>query len=173
MQKKTLDIGCGCSKTHPDVIGVDRVALPGVDVVHDLNSYPWPFESNSINEVNANMVLEHLDSLKAAMAEIHRMLVPGGIVRITVPYYASTVAFQDPTHKNFFTEKTFLYFTKESPLAYYFEFHFEQISLNVHAGSTSRLEKLRCLIPFRSVLKHFMFNMYDEIHVVLKKEVSP
>jgi hypothetical protein len=53
-----LDIACG---RHKDLgwVGIDIQALPGVDLVHDLNVHPWPiisvrWDPNS----NLNVVLE-------------------------------------------------------------------------------------------------------------------
>ena len=36
---KVLDVGCGTAKVN-GAIGIDRINLPGVDVVHDLNKFP-------------------------------------------------------------------------------------------------------------------------------------
>ena len=36
-----LDIGCGANKA-PGFVGMDMRALPGVDIVHDVEQYPWP-----------------------------------------------------------------------------------------------------------------------------------
>jgi len=58
-QEKRLDVGCGQRKL-PGAIGLDRVALPGVDVVHDLNVLPYPFPDNEFNEIYARHVIEHV-----------------------------------------------------------------------------------------------------------------
>jgi len=41
-----LDLGCGPNKQH-GFIGVDAVALEGVDIVCDLESHPWPFPTSA------------------------------------------------------------------------------------------------------------------------------
>jgi len=43
-----LDVGCGRYKI-PKAIGIDRCKFPEVDVVHDLDKYPWPFEDNAFD----------------------------------------------------------------------------------------------------------------------------
>ena len=53
---RTLDVGCGRDKI-PGALGVDRVALPGVDVVHDLDSYPWPFEDSSFEALVREQIM--------------------------------------------------------------------------------------------------------------------
>jgi len=55
-----LDVGCGTAKIN-GAIGIDRAKLPGVDIVHDLNDLPWPFENDSFDEVYMNDIIEHLD----------------------------------------------------------------------------------------------------------------
>ncbi len=107
---RTLDVGSGRHKRE-GAVGLDRVALPGVDVVHDLESFPWPFGDSEFDEVFATQVLEHLHAFLPAMEEIHRILKPGGRLYVAVPDYRSERAFRDPTHVRFFTEQTFDYFT--------------------------------------------------------------
>lgn len=51
-----VDLGCGNAKT-VGAIGVDNVALPGVDVVHDLLDFPYPFDTGSADTDRATMVL--------------------------------------------------------------------------------------------------------------------
>jgi len=53
---KILELGCGANKT-PGAVGVDRVAGPGVDVVHDLSRLPWPFPDNTFDEVRLSHIL--------------------------------------------------------------------------------------------------------------------
>src|SRR2546422_11352113 len=74
-----LDIGCGRNKA-PGAIGIDKIALPGVDIVHDLNSFPYPFGDSSFDEIYATHVIEHLDTIVGAMEEIHRLAKPNAKV---------------------------------------------------------------------------------------------
>jgi predicted SAM-dependent methyltransferase len=53
-----IDLGCGLSKM-PGFIGVDRFALPGVEVVCDLDR-GIPFADDSVDYVLASHALEHL-----------------------------------------------------------------------------------------------------------------
>jgi len=59
--KKTvrLDVGCGASKNE-GFVGMDVRPLPGVDVVHNLEKFPWPFEDDTFSLVHASHVLEHI-----------------------------------------------------------------------------------------------------------------
>lgn len=101
-RERVLHIGSGARKL-PGATTVDVLELPGVDVVHDLDSMPWPFEAGSFDLVYAHNVLEHLDDQVSVMEEIHRLLKPGGRVVITVPYFRSVDAWSDLTHRHFYT----------------------------------------------------------------------
>ncbi|MEM4245321.1 MAG: methyltransferase domain-containing protein [Candidatus Nanoarchaeia archaeon] len=104
MQSK-LNIGCG-KKIMPGFINLDMCKGEGVDVVHNLNKFPYPFKDNTFKYINAEQVLEHLDNLPRTMEEIHRISKPEAIVHIGVPYFRSESAFVDPTHRIFFTYHT-------------------------------------------------------------------
>lgn len=107
---KILHIGCGTRKV-PGAVGVDLVKLPGVDVVHDLDKLPYPFKSNTFDEIIAENILEHLGSdLIEVMRELHRICKPGAVIKIRVPNTPSVSAWADPTHKKFFTWFTYDYF---------------------------------------------------------------
>jgi SAM-dependent methyltransferase len=89
---------------------VDAVALPGVQVVARLGAGHLPFGNGTAERVYALNILEHLDDLAPVMAEIWRVLRPGGRCEIEVPYYTSPSAHADPTHRRTFTYTTFEHF---------------------------------------------------------------
>jgi predicted SAM-dependent methyltransferase len=164
-----VDLGCGKKKV-AGAIGVDAKSLPGVDIVHDIGKDPLPFKVGSVDVIYANMILEHVPDLLWTMGDIHRVLKPGGVLKAKVPYFNSLNAYSDPTHKNFFTEKTFLYFTREAELNYYVDYKFTLVKQELRNNATSWAEKARNFLPFKHLLKNLLFNMFDEIYVELKKE---
>jgi SAM-dependent methyltransferase len=107
-----VDLGCGQRK-EPGWVGVDMVEMDGVDVVHDLTVFPWPFEDNSVDEVRCSHYVEHTEDLIAFMNELYRIMKPGAQALIITPYYTSRRAFQDPTHKRFMSETSYLYFNRQ------------------------------------------------------------
>ena len=94
-------------------IGVDRLKTGAVDVIQDMNRFPYPFRDNSVEEVLLINVLEHLPNTIRVMEEIWRICKNEATIKINVPYYNSQGACQDPTHVKFFTEHTFDYFTED------------------------------------------------------------
>lgn len=103
-----LDIACGQSKRE-GFTGVDIAKCDGVDVVHDLTVYPWPFEDNSVDEAFCSHYIEHVHDLFKFFDELYRILKPGAQVQIIAPYGKSDRAWQDPTHIRPILEATFLY----------------------------------------------------------------
>jgi len=128
---RILNLGCGNKKTkkineYDEVIGVDIVKLPDVDIVYDLDKAPWkPFKDNEFDRVVAPHVIEHLRDIVTTMKEIWRVTKNGSIVEIGVPHFSSPNAFGDPTHRCFFSLVSFDYFTSKSDLNYYSDARFE------------------------------------------------
>jgi SAM-dependent methyltransferase len=108
-----LNLGCG-GLLMDGFAGVDLVALPGVDVVHDLNVLPWPFKDATADEIVALDIFEHVDDALDFMGECGRILQAGGVLRLRTPHWQSPNAFCDPTHKRFPTEKTWDYFCPDT-----------------------------------------------------------
>ena len=110
-----LDLGCGAKKRE-DCIGVDWSDSFNIDVKHDLNVYPYPFEDNSVDKIYLDNVLEHLSDVVKTIEECHRILRPGGIIEIKVPYFRSKWAFIDPTHIHYFGYQSFDYFDNKTEI---------------------------------------------------------
>ena len=123
MKKIILDIGCGKDKKVKDAIGLDKAMLPAVDIVCDI-AMGIPIKENVVDEIYCSHVLEHIRDLEGMMAEFHRILKAGGLLRIWVPHCFSAVAFGDMTHCRYFTYETFLQYDKLHPKSYYHKFHF-------------------------------------------------
>lgn len=106
-----LDLACGMNKQQ-GFTGVDRVKKDGVDVIYDLEKYPWPWQDESVDEIYCAHFVEHITDLVSFVNEIWRVLKVGSKAVIIAPYYNSMRAWQDPTHKRAISEATFLYFNK-------------------------------------------------------------
>ena len=109
---KKLNLGCG-KDIKKDYLNLDSAKLPGVDVVCNLDEYPWPFKNDTFEEVYCDNVLEHLNSIIKPMEEIWRISKNQAHIIIKVPIFPSVSAAADPTHKQFFTYTTFNYFKPE------------------------------------------------------------
>ena len=67
-----------------------------------------PFLDSSIESVYTHHCFEHLSppALVAAMNDVYRVLIPGGVLRIVTPLFPSRPAVEDPTHYSLITEGT-------------------------------------------------------------------
>ena len=146
-----LHLGCG-KKILKGWVNLDIVKGKGVDVVHNLEKFPYPFKENTFNEILADNVIEHLADIIKVMEELHRIGKNGCIVKIIVPYYNHHFAYQDPTHKHFFTLDSFDYFTKDSGYNYYSGARFEIVDRKLIPSW------LGMIIPFKRKFLN-MFSM--------------
>lgn len=94
---KIVDLGCGNLKEQ-GAVGVDHWPGPAVDIVADLNTFPWPLEDNAFDRVIGRHIIEHVHDVVGFMSEVHRIGRAGAWVEIVTPHFSSTSSWQDPTH---------------------------------------------------------------------------
>ena len=102
---KKLNLGCG-RNLKEGFTNIDIIDFGG-NVVHDLNSAPYPFEDSTFDYVLASHVLEHLNSFHNTIKEISRILKPNGILEVYAPFFLNTKYFGEPDHKIPFSIRTF------------------------------------------------------------------
>ena len=154
-----LNLGCG-TDIKEGYVNLDIIKRKGVDVVHDLDKLPYPFKESTFDEVYASHVLEHVDDLMKTMEEIYRILKPGGALVAKVPYFSSSGAFQDPTHKHFFADDTVKYYIMKN--GYNRNFNYELASQKLKYTFPFRY------LPFRNVLRKILLNVVSEMQLTLK-----
>jgi ubiquinone/menaquinone biosynthesis C-methylase UbiE len=108
-----LDLGCGANKIAPDFMGVDQLPAPGVDIIWDLEQFPYPFEDNSVDEIYCSEYIEHASDLIMFMEELYRIMKPNTTGIITGPYWSHVNTWRDPTHKRGMADWTLYFFNKE------------------------------------------------------------
>ncbi len=116
-QRIMLDVGGGANPQH-GFINMDKRKLPGVDIVHDLEVFPWPIEDNSVAFIRCCHVIEHIKPWLQIefMDECWRILGHDDVLAIATPYGGSPRYFQDPTHCAPWMKITPYYFVEGSPL---------------------------------------------------------
>ena len=114
-----LDLGCGENK-QKNFVGIDCRKLDGVDIVHDLEVFPYPLPDGCASLAIASHLVEHINPHRGVfinfMNEIWGLLKPDGEFLIACPYAGSPGFFQDPTHVNNINEITWEYFDPIAPV---------------------------------------------------------
>ena len=112
-----LDIGAGEIK-RPNFIGLDKRDLPGVDIVHDLEVFPYPLPDECCLTIVGSHIMEHIKPwlLVDVMNELWRIMKEHGRLALSMPYGTSFGYVQDPTHCAPWNQATFQYFDPSFPL---------------------------------------------------------
>ncbi len=179
-----LNLGCGQNKKD-GYVNVDKYDSFAPDVVWDLEIFPWPFESNSVDEIVLHHVLEHLgatvDTFLGIMKELYRICRPDARIIIAVPHPRSDGYMGDPTHVRPINQNVMSLFSKKNtrewqdrgwpntPLATYIDVDFEMTDVKlaflspwaeeVQAGTRSREEIQFAMDSY--------FNVVGEINITL------
>lgn len=174
-----LNLACGQQK-QDGFIGVDKIKTLAVDIVHDLETFPWSFAlDNSVDEVICSHYVEHTKDFIKFMDELYRIMKKpytnekGEEIKskatIVAPYYSSIRCWQDPTHVRAISEFSFLYFNKvwreQNKLDHYgiksdWDFTY---GYQMSPEWVSRSEEARVF-----AMKYYI-NVISDIHVVLTK----
>lgn len=163
-----LNFGCG-KNIKKGYINADITPFDRVDEVFDFNVFPYPFSDSEFNEILADNILEHLDDIPAVMKELHRISKPDGAVRIIMPYYNCYGAYNDVTHKHYFSHLSFEPFYKKDTRGNYFikeEFELKRLKL-----VPTRLGKV-LLFDFVRIPLSFVFGQIIQaidITLIVKK----
>jgi SAM-dependent methyltransferase len=106
--RRVLDVGCGTGtmlshlERYGEVSGVeaDEQAVEfcrgrGITAVQQADPPPLPFEDGRFDLVTALDVLEHVEEDERLLAEMRRVLRPGGVALVTVPAFRALWGSQD------------------------------------------------------------------------------
>jgi len=87
-----IDIGCGGNKKE-GCLGIDIMALPGVDYALDLVKQPLPFVDQSVSYIFSAHFLEHIQEPNLIFPEITRVAKNGAQLEFWTPYAFTNAAF--------------------------------------------------------------------------------
>lgn len=89
---RKLHLGCG-KRFIPGFVHVDVIAQPHVDVVADARDLAF-LPDNTLDLLYACHLLEHFDrhEYRGVLREWHRVMKPGGVLRLSVPDFAACAA---------------------------------------------------------------------------------
>lgn len=151
-----VNIGCG-KDILPWYVNMDLLKLPWVDLQHDLEVFPYPFETSSVDEVFCSHVLEHVTDLTKTMTELVRIVKKWGVIKVKVPYFANPNGRSDPTHHRLFTSNSFNYFTKD---CFYNDLDIEVTKTRIHFFSNLSYFKSDAI----NIIPDALINLFPKIY---------
>jgi len=127
---RILDVGCGRGK-YPGAIGLDVSPATQADVLGDWTR-GYPFAESSFDEVRLIHVIEEVPDILAALAEVHRIVRPGGRVTIVTPHYTDHSSYCSPTHRWHLSSFSFWFYSdKPHEYDYYGQARFRERRVTV------------------------------------------
>ncbi len=148
---RVLDVGCGSSKL-PGAVGLDISADTAADIVHDLDSVPYPIEDGSFDQILLQDVLEHVAEPIRVFEELHRIARPGARIQLRTPHFSSVLAYGDPTHRHYFSTIA-IRSLAEPRFAHYTQVRFEVLSV-----------ELDMWLPFRALGVSLLANRFQDTY---------
>ncbi len=103
-----------------ELVTLDWDQTTNPHVTHDLNIVPYPFDSDTFDEIHAYEVLEHCGAqgdwrlFFNQFSELWRILKPGGILVATCPPWDSIWAWGDPGHTRVISEASLVFLSQKN-----------------------------------------------------------
>lgn len=106
-----LDVGCGQYKV-AGYTGMDIRDVDGVDIIHDIQIFPWPLDDNCCSHIRMHLVwacIEPKYRIKL-MDEMWRIAKPKCVLEMREVHSLAPCMTHDPLYYSGASEWTFLYF---------------------------------------------------------------
>jgi len=88
-----------------------------------------------VDEVVLSHTFEHISHIQGLMREIYRVCASGAIVRVICPYWSHRSSVEDPTHVRMMTERSMMYFSKNTigsdGLPFVKDYNFKTVSITL------------------------------------------
>ncbi len=109
-RSRKLNLGSG-EFLKEGYVNVDFTSISEPDVRHDLNRFPYPFEDDHFDVIEADHVLEHLENAFRVVEELYRIARHGATIHLRVPHFSR--GFTHADHKRGFDVTFPLYFNPD------------------------------------------------------------
>lgn len=181
-----LNLGSG-QRPLDGFVNVDKYAAANPDVVHDLESFPWPWEDGSVDEVFCCHVMEHLgedvETYLGIWREVYRVMKHGAVLTVVVPHPRCDDFTNDPTHVRAVTPESLSLFNRalndqwaeqgaaNTPLGKYLGVDFRTLQVQ-YVPTEAFLQKYQGSEPslFDELFEQesrFLCNVCKEVRIVL------
>ena len=165
-----VELGGGFSpsycKRYNSGINIDALDHELVDIKHDLNSFPYPLEDNSVDEIYSKFFLEHVSwrVLPTFAKEMYRIIKPNGRATFIVPNFREQVKMMCRTKEWDYNDKICMVFGDQN-------YDGRNWVFNAHASSSSPelYEKLFKSVGFRYFFWDKLPNWNADMEIVIIK----
>jgi SAM-dependent methyltransferase len=151
-----LNLGAG-RNPFDGYVNVDQAALPGIDVIHDLESFPLPFLDDTFDEIVGKDLIEHITDALGLMQELWRIATPGALCTFALPYGSSDDAWEDPTHVRPYFINSWGYFSQpyywRADYGYRGDWQPETLTLDVKCDADNSDDALAQVMALRNMVK--------------------
>lgn len=142
-----MKIKCGgVNKPKKGFVCISKYKEEFTDIIVDLDKYPLPFKSNSVEFIDCVSVMEHIIYPIDLMLEFQRILKKGGRIKIVVPFYNyPKSAYNDISHIHYFGLRSF-----DNMEKYHKDFRFKRIYKNYQYSKIAFIKSplLATIIPY-------------------------
>lgn len=168
-----VNIGCGRALRDPKEgwVNCDLHPGEGVDKVFDCQRR-WPFKDQSVQEIQTDHTLEHLDKPLDFFKEAWRVLIPNGKLTMRLPYGWHQSAWWDLTHLRPWVQESFAIL--QPGFTYYTRnYQHEKMGFAFWVSNCivifekpfARMWRFKPLRPFVKVCGRYLINVYRDIMV--------
>ncbi len=153
---KKLNLGSG-QDYREGYINVDNNTNYKADVIHDLNVYPYPFNEDEFEKIDAFHIIEHLDNPLLFLQELYRISKNDVEIIIKCPHFSGN--WIHPMHKSAISTKLFDFLDKNNP-EYYGNVNFEIKKIVLKwVGHTDLGKRKNPIIKFLNIIIGFLANL--------------
>lgn len=155
-QRVVIDLGCG-PKKKPGRIGIDKVDLPNVDIVADLEKGFAFLPDNSVDEIHCRSLLTLIVDFERFMSEMVRVMKKDSRAYIFVAHFSNPYYYSDFAQQRFFGLYTFYYFVDtEKQLKRKVPNFYTDIRIRVLSQKLKFRSAFRILKPLRTLFGRFI-----------------
>lgn len=167
---KRVDFGAG-ERKKDGCFAIDKTQYGGIDLVMDLRYAILPFADNQLEYAHASHFLEHLtfEEVLHFMNEVYRVMEVGGKFEIVVPHGFSYAGMSDLSHKTFWVEDTFGYFSPDNKYFYEWEYIDPRTQEKKQVINKWKVLKNDNTPPQEYSTKGWIDLKLREVHAVLEK----
>ena len=120
-----------------------------IEIVFDLDKFPYPLKNNSMQIIRAYDVLEHLEDVIKFMNECWRILKKDGILDLRVCGWKNQNGWVDITHKRLMDIKSMDYFCPGTDLGTQYNFYTDKKWQIISANEDRKTNPVWKLTPIK------------------------